>query len=203
MKINALALTLLLTTAGLASAAEIDHVAAAMAGKEAQFTQRFTPKGFKNAQSEGGSVLFGTLPMMRWSYTTPEEKLFVFDGSKSWLYVPADKQVTVGRLDESRKRELPFLLLGDPAAREKYFSLTEKSSRGAVVTTLQPRDPAAMIRNIVITTGATDHLIRSVAYNDREGNRTVFEISGYHPRAATPELFRFTPPAGVQTVNAD
>ena len=42
--------------------------------------------------------------MMRWSYTRPEEKLFVFDGSRSWFYVPADKQVTVTRPRRQTRR---------------------------------------------------------------------------------------------------
>lgn len=203
MRMTSLLISILVAVSGLAAPAEIDRAAAAINGQEAQFTQRFTPKGFKNAQSESGSVVFGTLPMMRWSYTSPEEKLFVFDGSRSWLYVPADKQVTVGHIDENRKRELPFLVLGDPQARAKYFSVTEKSGNGTVATNLQPKDAAAMIRNLVITTGAADHLIRTVEYTDREGNRTVFELSGYHPRAAAADLFRFTPPAGVQVVHAE
>ena len=66
------------------------------------FTQRFTPKGFKSSQVESGTVVFGTLPMMRWCYTAPEPKLFVFDGSKSWFYVPGDKQVTVAGIDDAR-----------------------------------------------------------------------------------------------------
>ena len=203
MRITSFLVSLLLATAVLAAPAEIDLTAAAMTGKESQFVQRFTPKGFKNAQSESGSVVFGNLPMMRWSYSSPEEKIFVFDGSKSWLYVPGDRQVTVGRIDENRKRELPFLLLGDPEARAKSFSVKEQSVRGTVVTTLQPLDASAIIRSIVITTGEADHLIRAVEYTDREGNRTVFELSGYHPRAAPAELFRFTPPAGVQVVTAE
>src|SRR3954469_14236217 len=102
MKITSLVLSLILV-ASAAGAAELDRAAAALAGTEATFTQRFTPKGFKNAQSESGTVVFGTLPMMRWSYARPEEKLFVFDGQRSWFYVPADKQVTVTRLDASRR----------------------------------------------------------------------------------------------------
>lgn len=203
MRKTVIILSLLALAAQAAAAAEIDRVAAALPGKEAQFTQRFTPKGFKNAQSESGSVIFGTLPMMRWSYSSPEQKLFVFDGSQSWFYVPGDKQVTVARLDESRKRELPFLLIGDAAAREKHFVVREQVKGATVITTLQPRDNAAMIRNIAITTASADHLIRSVEYTDREGNRTRFELSGYHPRAAAADVFRFTPPAGVQVVNAE
>ncbi|HUJ16224.1 MAG TPA: outer membrane lipoprotein carrier protein LolA, partial [Thermoanaerobaculia bacterium] len=108
----------LVLTAAAAYPSAIDQAAAAMAGTEAAFTQRFTPKGFTNSQVESGTVIFGTLPMMRWTYTTPEEKVFVFDGTNSWFYVAADKQVTTATIDDRRRGELPFLLIGDPAARE-------------------------------------------------------------------------------------
>ncbi|HEY2830532.1 MAG TPA: outer membrane lipoprotein chaperone LolA [Thermoanaerobaculia bacterium] len=183
-------------------AAEIDRSAAAITGKEASFTQRFTPKGFKSSQVESGTVTFGTLPMMRWSYSAPESKLFVFDGTKSWFYVPADKQVTVGVIDDARKRELPFLLIGDPAARDRYFVVKETPRGSSTVTTLQPRDRSAMVRDVSVTSDASTHTITRIDYSDREGNRTSFELSGYHPAAAGAETFRFTPPAGTQVVNA-
>src|ERR671926_760356 len=110
---NVLFLTLLLSVS--AAPSEVDRAAAALPGTEARFTQSFTPKGFKNSQSESGTVIFGPLPQMRWSYSRPEQKLFVFDGSRSWFYFPADKQVTVADLDAERRAELPFLIIGDPA----------------------------------------------------------------------------------------
>ena len=177
-------------------AAELDRAAAALAGNEARFTQQFTPKGFKTAQVESGTVIFGTLPMMRWSYARPEEKLFVFDGQHSWFYVPGDKQVTVTALDATRRSELPFLLIGDPAARDKNFVVREKGN----VITLQPKSASAMIRSVVITIAADTHLIQRVDYTDREGNQTSFELAGIHKRAVSNDLFHFTPPAGVQVV---
>ena len=193
-----LLLTFLLTTT--LNAAELDRAAAALAGSEAQFTQRFTPKGFKTAQVESGSVVFGTLPMMRWSYTRPEEKLFVFDGQRSWFYVPADKQVTVTVLDAARRSELPFLFIGDPAARDKNFNVREATRGQSVVVTLQPRSASAMIRNVVVTIAPATHAIQRVDYTDREGNQTTFELSGFRKHAAGNDIFRFTPPPGVQVV---
>lgn len=191
-----------LVLAATVQAAEIDRAAAAMAGTEAAFTQRFTPKGFKNSQVEGGSVIFGELPKMRWTYNRPEEKLFVFDGSHSWFYVPADKQVTIGTIDDQRRSELPFLLIGDAAARERLFAVTESSRGGSVVVTLQPRASGTAIRGTTLTVNAATHLIEQLEYADREGNRTVFEFSGYHRRAVSPDLFHFTPPPGVEVVTA-
>ena len=193
-------LALLVATASFAASPELDRAAATLPGTQAQFTQRFTPKGFTKSQIESGSVIFGTLPMMRWSYTSPESKLFVFDGSKSWFYVPADKQVTVAELDASHRRELPFLMIGDPAAREKYFVVSETRRGSSVVTTLQPRDAGAMIRNIAVTIAPSTHLIERVDYTDREGNRTSFEFSGFQRKSAGADTFRFSPPAGVQVV---
>jgi outer membrane lipoprotein carrier protein len=203
MKIIAVIVSTFFAATLAAAPIELDRAATAMVGMEASFTHQFTPKGFKTTQSESGSVVFGTMPQMRWSYTKPEQKLFVFDGTQSWFYVPADRQVTVGRIDEARKRELPFLLLGDAASRERNFVVKQKNSGGNVLTTLEPRAKNALIRNVVVTINPSTHLIQRIEYSDREGNRTAFNFSGYHRRAASADLFRFTPPAGVQVVNAN
>lgn len=202
---NAFALTAVLVFATTLAAAplELDRATAAMSGMEASFTHRFTAKGFKNSQVENGSVVFGKLPAMRWSYNSPEQKLFVFDGSNSWFYVPSDKQVTVARVDDSKKRELPFLLLGDTGARDKYFSVKEQKRGNAVVTTLQSRIPTALVKSVTVTIAPSTHLIQRIEYADRDGNRTSFDFSGYHRRAASADTFRFAPPAGVQVIRAD
>jgi outer membrane lipoprotein carrier protein len=198
MKIATLFFALAIAVA--ASAAELDRAAASLPGTEAQFSQRFTPKGFKNGQVESGTVVFGPLPMMRWSYLHPEEKVFVFDGNRSWLYIASEKQVTATTLDEKQRSELPFLLIGDPAARDRNFIVHETARGGSVVATLQPRTPSAMIRNVTITIAAATHSIERVAYSDREGNETTFDFSGFTKRSVAPDFFHFTPPVGVAVV---
>src|SRR5687768_2595387 len=93
-----------------AGTSEAGRALQAVAGLQADFVQRFTPHGFKVAQVEKGSVVFGPAPRMRWSYFEPEKKTFVFDGQTSWLYIPAERQVTVAKLDDKAKQEIPFLL---------------------------------------------------------------------------------------------
>ena len=198
-------LAALVFAASTSSAAiiELDRVAAAMSGMEASFTHRFTAKGFKTSQTENGTVVFGKLPQMRWSYTAPEQKVFVFDGTSSWFYVPGDKQVTTGRVTDARRRELPFLVLGDPQARERAFTVKEQKRGGNVVTTLQPRDKSSIIRSVTVTSAPSTHLIQRIDYTDRDGNQTSFSFSGYHRRAASAGTFTFAPPAGVQVIRAD
>jgi outer membrane lipoprotein-sorting protein len=59
------------------------------------------------------------------------------------------------------------------------------------------------MRTVTVTIASSTHLIQRIDYVDRDGNRTSFEFSGYHRRAATADTFRFTPPAGVQVIRAD
>jgi chaperone LolA len=182
---------------------ELDRAAAAMRGTQASFVHSFKAKGFRNAQVESGSVTFGDLPAMRWSYVKPETKLFVFNGTTSWFYVPADKQVTTAQVNAAKKRELPFLLLGDPAARNQHFVVKEARRNGKVVTTLQPRAAASPIRSVTVTINPSSHFIERIDYSDRDGNQTSFSLSGYRRIAANAAMFRFDPPAGVQVVRAD
>jgi outer membrane lipoprotein-sorting protein len=108
--------------------------------------------------------------------------------------------VTIADVDAERRAELPFLIIGDPAARERAFSVKETSKGNTVTATLQPKSGAAMIRNVVVSIDASTHLIRSVSYTDREGNQTTFSFSGFRKRATSPDLFKFSVPAGVQVV---
>lgn len=181
----------------------LDRAASAMAGMQANFTHTFTAKGFKTSQVENGSVTFGSLPQMRWSYRSPEKKLFVFDGTNSWFYVPSDNQVTVGRVTDARKSELPFLLLGDAQARDRHFVVKEQKRGGNIVTTLQPRTRGALVRSVTVTIAPSTNLIQRIDYTDRDGNRTSFQFSGYHRRAADGATFKFSPPAGAQVIRAD
>ncbi|MEO8379974.1 MAG: outer membrane lipoprotein chaperone LolA [Acidobacteriota bacterium] len=196
------ALVIAATTTIQAAPIALDKAATAMSGMEASFTHRFTAKGFKTSQVESGSVVFGALPRMRWSYATPEKKVFVFDGTMSWFYVPGDRQVTRGRVTEARKRELPFLMLGDPAARDRAFVVKQQTRGQNVVTTLQPRDKSSMVRTVTVTLAPTN-LIQRIEYTDRDGNQTTFDFAGYHKRAATPDTFTFMAPAGVKVIEAD
>lgn len=197
---------LLLVTAAIpleAAPSALDRAASAMSGMEASFTHSFTAKGFKSSQVENGTVVFGDLPRMRWDYSKPEKKLFVFDGTNSWFYVPGDRQVTLGRVTEAKKRELPFLLLGDPVARDRAFIVKQTTRGKNVVATLQPRDKGSIVKNVTVTIAPATHLIQRIEYSDRDGNRTSFDFSGYHRKATSAGTFTFAPPAGVQVIRAD
>ncbi|HVR42535.1 MAG TPA: outer membrane lipoprotein chaperone LolA [Thermoanaerobaculia bacterium] len=202
MKIAFISSTLLfaLTTSAPAAELSVERALAATAGTKAEFVQKFTPKGFTRDRVERGEVIFGPAPQMRWSYRSPESKLFVFDGETSWLYAPDDRQVTVATLSEEDRKALPFVLLADAVALQREYAVRESVEGGSIRTELTPRSEAALVRDLVVVTGAKDHRIRRIEYSDRQGNRTVFEFANHTPARIAAETFRFTPPPGVEVV---
>jgi chaperone LolA len=181
------------------SSPTLAKVIQAAPGTQAEFVQRFTPKGFKKEQVERGSVLFGSAPQMRWNYTAPDQKLFVFDGQTSWFYTPAERQVLVTRLDDAARRNLPFAFLWDPAASRAY-EVTERNEQDAVRIRMKSKDGRAELREIDLLVARNNSLIRRLEYTDRQGNRTVFEFSNFRRSNPSADQFRFVAPRGVEVV---
>ena len=48
---------------------------------------------------------------MRWEYESPEQKLFLVDGTNVWFYVPADRTVSRAKMKESSDWRTPIALL--------------------------------------------------------------------------------------------
>ena len=110
--------------------------------------------------------------------------------------------MTVARLSDKEKREIPFVLISRPAELNRHFTIRERERDGVYVSQIRPRDRAALIREVTVTTDRNDLRIRSLAYTDRQGNKTVFEFSNYRKAAVADQTFVFTPPPGVDVIQA-
>jgi outer membrane lipoprotein carrier protein len=166
-----------------------------ISGHEAEFIQRFLPRGYKKEQVETGRVTFGVPPASRWTYTTPEEKTFVFDGETSWMYVPADEAVMVHRVSQQDKNRLPFFVLSDAEKLADWYRIETKGAR----STLTARNENALLRSITIDRDASGH-VKSLSYVDTQGNSTTFDLGGWKKTSITAETFTFSPPPGVDVI---
>jgi hypothetical protein len=61
----------------------------------ADFTHTYAGGVLRRKTVEQGEVAIRKPGKMRWTYTSPERKVFVSDGVKLYSYVPADRQVYV------------------------------------------------------------------------------------------------------------
>src|SRR5262245_7754998 len=65
------------------------------------FSHAYQGGVLKKQIMERGHLLVKKPGKMRWEYKTPDEKLFVSDGTKMYAYVPQDKQVTVSSIPKT------------------------------------------------------------------------------------------------------
>src|SRR4029077_20189595 len=77
---------------------------------KAAFFERYSG-GKGELQSESGTVYFSRPGRMRWEYESPEQKLFLVDGTNVWFYVPADRTVSRAKMKESSDWRTPVALL--------------------------------------------------------------------------------------------
>lgn len=77
---------------------------------KAAFYERYSD-GNGGLSAESGTVYFSRPGRMRWEYESPEQKLFIVDGTNVWFYVPADRTASRAKVKDSSDWRTPLALL--------------------------------------------------------------------------------------------
>lgn len=186
---------------------------------KAVFFERFTD-GNGGIAAESGTVYFSRPGRMRWEYESPEEKLFLVDGTNVWSYVPADHTASHAKLKESSDWRTPLALLTgkadlgklcrnvsieDAANDPKSKPDDRPTSPGNIVLRCLPREgssePGTGIREILFETDPQARLVRVLIR--QPGNlETEFRFGDWQENILIAELkFHFVPPRGVEVVD--
>lgn len=161
-------------------------------------------------QAEGGvlrkkTTERGTLQVkkpgrMRWDYTAPEKKLFVSDGKKMYLYVPADKQVIVTSVptaDEAATAVL-FLVGKGSITRDFTVSFAGEAAPDTYSLKLQPKLPERDYDWLQLVVERATMRIRTLAAADAQGGRSTFHFSNFKENVGLADkIFEFKPPRGT------
>jgi outer membrane lipoprotein carrier protein len=184
------------------------------------FFERYAD-GAGAVSAESGTVYFSRPGRMRWEYESPQEKLFLVDGTNVWFYIPADHTASRAKLKESSDWRTPLALLtgkadlgkmcrsisfDDPAKDKHPLPSDSPATVGDTVLRCSPRDASSDadsggVREILFETDAEAHLMRVLIR--QPGNlETEFRFGNWEENIAIPELkFHFKPPAGVEIVD--
>jgi outer membrane lipoprotein carrier protein len=175
---------------------------------QARFTQRYHRQIIGKVIIEGGVVAIKKPGRMRWDYTSPEEKLFVTDGDKTYFYVPEDRQVIVSHAPGGAlglTPDSPLSLLAGRSRLVEAFEVHPAQSEpqaGGTVLRLVPRRPQEDFEEIEIEAEASGR-VRRVVLVDSQGNRTDFFFDDIKENQGIPDtLFLFTVPSGVDIILA-
>jgi outer membrane lipoprotein carrier protein len=222
-----LVLVLLALTLNSGSATDVKAAVRALESRysrahtlKAAFFERYSD-GNGSAQSESGVVYFSRPGRMRWDYESPEQKLFLVDGTNVWFYVPADRTASRAKMKESSDWRTPIaLLVGkaelnrlcgsieivDPASAAGNRPEPRPSEAGNTLLRCTPRKSSGdgeqdTFREVLLETDSDARLVR-VIIREAGDVETEFRFGNWQENIAIPEaLFHFQPPPGVTIVD--
>ncbi len=165
----------------------------------AQFTQVVFDRTGRKVQESQGSLYLSRPGKFRWVYAKPYAQLVVGDGSRLWIYDQDLEQVTVRKLDEALG-ESPAALLAGSNEVERLFNLRQAGEAdGLTWLEATPRSKEGSFEAVRLGFKGDDLL--AMELRDNFGQVTQLRFTGIrrNPRLAA-DLFRFTPPKGVDVI---
>ncbi len=172
----------------------------------AEFIQTYISGG--RTRAESGTVYFARGGQMRWDYREPEEKLFLSDGKKLFLYVPAEKQLTRSPAKSSDDARVPFRLLLSRLNLHRVFGQIEFADQALmpepgneVLRVLPKRGDEESFSEVLMELTPTFDIRRLVIhYADQSSMEFAFDRVARNADVS-PTLFRFSPPAGTEIID--
>jgi outer membrane lipoprotein carrier protein len=149
-----------------------------------------------------GEVVFAKPGKMRWSYASPEPSVVVSDGSTLWVYDPKAKEVQklplgAGYLSAAG---LQFLL-GAGRLQDEFRVSASGCGDPIVALGLTPKREAQYER-LEMRVDRKSGVVRETTVVDLFGNRTTIAFDELRENTSpAPDLFAFTPPAGVRVID--
>ena len=183
---------------------------------KATFYEQYSD-GKGGGSAESGTVYFSKPGRMRWEYESPEQKLFIVDGTNVWFYVPADHTASRAKIGESSDWRTPLAFLTGKTNLGRLcrnLEIVEPKSNGNAsenptkpgntvlrcVPRLDSGDAGEQIRDVLLEADPEARLVRIVIR--QPGNLTTeFRFKDWEENPSVPEIkFHFIPPAGVTIV---
>jgi len=170
---------------------------------KAQFQESYNGAGLN--RNETGELFLEKPGKMRWQYEQPAPKLFVVDGKNAFFYVPSERQarrMSAKKLDDFRS---PMrYLLGHSKLQNEFNRLTISAEppkqAGDVVLEGVPKRMEDRVQRVLLEINPAGQITR-IRIEESDGSITEFNFSDLQENVvAKPDLFRFTPPAGVEVV---
>jgi outer membrane lipoprotein carrier protein len=164
------------------------------------FTQTVFDRNGRKTQDSGGEMYFARPGKFRWFYRKPYEQLIVGDGKKIWIYDTDLEQVTVRKQDKAIG-DSPAALLAGSNDLDKHFNLKDAGVKdGLEWLEATPKNPEGSFERIRL--GFREALLVTMELKDNFGQTSLLKFNGLQANVnLKSELFRFTPPKGVDVID--
>lgn len=173
---------------------------------KAHFEESYNGAGI--ARNESGELWLQKPGKMRWQYEQPGEKLFIVDGKNAYFYVPSERQarkMPAKKLDDFRS---PIrYLLGKTKLESEFNNLAISTDppreSGNFVLQGIPKGMEDRVQRVLLEITPANQIAR-IRIEEVDGSVTEFLFEDIQENVAVKAvLFRFTPPPGVEVIQAE
>ena len=177
----------------------------------ADFSHTYEGGVLRKKTTERGNVLIKKPGKMRWTYTAPEQKVFVSDGIKIYAYVPADRQVTVSKMPAEDSASTPILFLVGKGDLVRDFAIAEAQAAHAgsggafppdtYALHLTPRTKVPEYEWLTLVVDRGSLKLRMLIARDAQGGTSTFTFSNLKENVKlSDDKFTFSIPRGADVV---
>jgi len=169
----------------------------------ADFVHNYRGGVLKTQTQERGKVSVKKPSRMHWTYTSPERKEFVSDGTKIYSYIPEDKQVIVSNVPADDQATTPALFLAGKGdiVRDFSASYVDSSIPGTIALKLTPRRTEPDYEYLIVAVEPGSLRIRALTTKDRQGGESTLVFNNLKEnQGISDKEFAFTIPRGVDVV---
>ncbi|MEE8429260.1 MAG: outer membrane lipoprotein chaperone LolA [Gammaproteobacteria bacterium] len=163
---------------------------------QADFQQQVVNESGMILRQATGTVWIQRPGKFRWDYKTPYHQLVLADGDRLWNYDEDLEQATVKDVDAVLSSTPAMLLSGSEPITDVFLVTNTGKQNGFQWVELEPKSKATSFERIRL--GFAHKTLVRMEMRDLFGQVTRFEFSNMqrnHP--LSPDLFIFSPPAGV------
>jgi len=171
----------------------------------ASFEHRYRGGVLRKEAVERGTMQIKKPSRMRWTYESPERKVFVADGTRIYSYIPEDRQVIVAPVPAEAEATTPALFLSGHGSLTRDFEASfppePDSAPGTYSLKLVPHGREAEYDWLVLVVDRGTYRLRKLITADAQGGQSTFTFSDVRENVGIPDsAFRFTIPRGVDVV---
>jgi outer membrane lipoprotein carrier protein len=190
---------------GVADATPAQQVEAYLQGLaswSADFKQSIEDDQGKVLRGAAGHLYLQRPGKFRWDYTEPSEQLVLGDGKKLWFYDKDLAQANVRDMDATLASTPAVLLAGTGSVSGEFDITALPASAGLEWFQLKPKHPETDFQLVRI--GFAKGELAQMWLVDKLNQVTRLEFTNpKRNQQFPPDLFTFTPPAGVDVIGRD
>jgi|GEM_PF-5186366 len=167
----------------------------------ARFEQEVeTPLG---TDSASGQIWIRRPTLIKWEYRQPEQKVFLLDGFIYKMYLPAENQLIIQRLDpeEIDASPLPFILGRRRQLEETYAAQPVDATGSRARFLLTARKAGLAFPRVILTLAGSPPWMEELVLFEENGTTHRYRFTEFIPDPRLPEAaFRLETPKGVEVI---